>query len=213
MKVLVYDDNIGRQDALMYLIREQKDMHFLAAFRNCNNVIDEVGKLAPDVILMDIDMPGINGIEGLKLIRKNFPKVMIIMQTVFEDDEVIFEAIQAGAHGYFLKSTPPQKLIDGIKEVLEGGAPMTSIVARKVLESFRFKESNHTHNKSELTDAELRILSELVKGISYKMIAENLSISYHTVNGHIKKIYEKLHVNSATEAVIKAIDKNLLPRP
>lgn len=210
IKVLVYDDNRGRQEALQLLLSESSGMEFLGAFQNCNNVVSEVRHLKPDVVLMDIDMPGVNGIEGLKLIRKNFPGVMVVMQTVFEEEERIFEAIQSGAHGYFLKKTPPHKLIEGINDVLEGGAPMTASVARKVLEMFQKKPNVKTDTNFELTERELQILSLLVKGMSYKMIADQCSISWHTVNSHFKKIYEKLHVHSATEAVAKAIDQKIV---
>ena len=210
IKVLVYDDNRGRQEALQLLLSESSGMEFLGAFQNCNNVVSEVRHLKPDVVLMDIDMPGVNGIEGLKLIRKNFPEVMVVMQTVFEEEERIFEAIQSGAHGYFLKKTPPHKLIEGIKDVLEGGAPMTASVARKVLEMFQKKPNVKADTNFELTERELQILSLLVKGMSYKMIADQCNISWHTVNSHFKKIYEKLHVHSATEAVAKAIDQKIV---
>src|SRR6266508_4578765 len=187
-KIAVYDDNKGRQEALKLLIEFSDDMVFIGARENCNTVEEDMATLLPDVVLMDIDMPGVNGIEGLKRIRNCAPHVFIIMQTVFEDEEKIFEAIHAGAHGYFLKKPHPNKLIEGIRDVLEGGAPMTSSVARKVLE----------------------ILSMLTKGMSYKMIAEECNISFHMVNSHLKKIYEKLHVHSATEAVAKAIDQRLV---
>src|SRR5215831_6388132 len=112
IRVLVYDDNKGRQEALQLLLENRKDMEFAGAFENCNHVVEDVEKLLPDVILMDIDMPGVNGIEGLKLIRQHAPGVHIIMQTVFEDDEKIFSAMRAGAHGYFLKKTPPSRLVE-----------------------------------------------------------------------------------------------------
>jgi DNA-binding NarL/FixJ family response regulator len=153
-------------------------------------------------------MPGTNGIEGLKRIRKQAPQVFIIMQTVFEDEEKIFTAIHAGAHGYFLKNTKPDKLIEGIHDVLEGGAPMTPSVARKVLNMFAQESSNRNKNPFDLTEREIEILSMLGKGLSYKMIADASGISFHTVNSHLKKIYEKLHVHSATEAVSKAFSKS-----
>jgi len=207
IRVLVYDDNKGRQEALQLLIENRSDMEFVGSFENCNHVVEDVQTLQPDVVLMDIDMPGVNGIEGLKLIRKNAPNILIIMQTVFEDDEKIFAAIRSGAHGYFLKKTPPAKLIEGIHDVIEGGAPMTASVARKVLEVFHQQQGN---NHFDLTSRELEILSMLMKGMSYKMIADACKITFHTVNAHCKKIYEKLHVHSATEAVAKAIEKKIV---
>ena len=206
-KILVFDDNRGRREALQLLIESSGDLEFVGARENCNNVEADILQLKPDVVLMDIDMPGTNGIEGLKRIRTQAPEVFIIMQTVFEDDEKIFTAIHAGAHGYFLKKTKPDKLIEGIRDVLEGGAPMTSSVARKVLQMFTQQASDKRVNQFDLTDRELEILSMLGKGMSYKMIADAGCISFHTVNSHLKKIYEKLHVHSATEAVSKVFSK------
>ena len=206
-KILVFDDNRGRREALQLLIESSDDLKFVGARENCNNVEADILQLRPDVVLMDIDMPGTNGIEGLKRIRTQAPEVFIIMQTVFEDDEKIFTAIHAGAHGYFLKKTKPDKLIEGIRDVLEGGAPMTSSVARKVLQMFTQQASDKRVNQFDLTDRELEILSMLGKGMSYKMIADAVCITFHTVNSHLKKIYEKLHVHSATEAVSKVFSK------
>ena len=132
------------------------------------------------------------------------------MQTVFEHEKKIFEAIHAGADGYFLKKTDPDKLIEGIRDVLEGGAPMTPSVAKKVLEMFQHQASGKKENFFDLTPREVDILSMLTKGMSYKMIANATNLRYHTVNSHLKKIYEKLHVHSATEAVAKAFDQGLV---
>jgi len=209
IKVLVYDDNRGRLEGLRLLINQSNDMTCIGTYENCSNVVEQVRTLNPDVVLMDIDMPLVNGIAGLKLIRKHFPDTMVIMQTVFEEEEKIFDAIRSGAHGYFLKKTPPQKLIEGIRDVRDGGAPMTASVARKVLEVFQHQPQKG-QNKFDLTDREFEILSHLVKGMSYKMIADKAEISWHTVNSHCKKIYEKLHVHSASEAVAKAIDQKII---
>jgi DNA-binding NarL/FixJ family response regulator len=209
IKVLIYEDNKGRQEALQLLLQHTSDMECVGVYENCEHVVEDIETTKPDVVLMDIDMPKVNGIEGLKLIRQHAPGVLIIMQTVFENDEKIFQAIRAGAHGYFLKKTPSQKLIEGIREVLDGGAPMTPTVARKVLEMYH-EQPTTKQEKFDLSERELEILSLLVKGLSYKMIADAAGISWHTVNGHFKKIYEKLHVHSATEAVKKAIDNKLV---
>ena len=155
-------------------------------------------------------MPQVNGIEGLKLIRQHAPHVMIIMQTVFEEEEKIFDAIRSGANGYFLKKTSPDKLIEGIRDVIDGGAPMTASVARKVLEVFQQQSPSGEKPQFDLTSRELEILSYLVKGLSYKMIAGACNITWHTVNFHCKKIYEKLHVHSATEAVAKALESKIV---
>ena len=206
-KILVYDDNRGRHEALQLLIESSGDMEFVGARENCNHVETDINEVQPDVVLMDIDMPGTNGIEGLIRLRNQASSVFIIMQTVFEDDEKIFKAIHAGAHGYFLKKTRPEKLIEGIRDVLEGGAPMTPSVARKVLSMLAQQSQESSKNEFELTGREIEILSMLSKGMSYKMIADAGGISFHTVNSHLKKIYEKLHVHSATEAVSKAFSR------
>lgn len=203
MKITIYEDNKGRVDALKLLFENYPEIEVMGFFENCENVIYETRTLLPDLILMDINMPIVNGIEGTRIIRQNFPNVIIIMQTIFEDETNIFDAIQAGAQGYILKSTSTTKLIDAIKEAVEGGAPMTPSIARRVIDTFRKPISIKKIDGFELSEKENNILELLSKGMSYKQIAFESNISYHTVNSHIKKIYEKLHVNSATEAIVK----------
>ncbi len=211
IKVMIFDDNQGRLESLSMLINQFDDMTCVGTFENCENIIERVKATMPDVVLMDIDMPGLNGIEGLKLIRRSVPGVLVIMQTVFEDEDKIFEAVKSGAHGYFLKKTSPAKLIEGIRDVMEGGAPMTPSVAKKVLEAFTRPSLNNKRGAEfDLTPRELEILGHLVKGASYKMIADACGISWHTVNSHFKKIYEKLHVHSATEAISVAIEQKII---
>jgi DNA-binding NarL/FixJ family response regulator len=207
---IICEDNNDYRESLVAFLDEYEELVCCGSFANADNVIEKINSCKPDVVLMDIDMPEVNGIEGLKLIRIHAPAVLVIMQTVFENNEKIFEAIRAGAHGYFLKKTPAQKLIEGIREVMAGGAPMTPVVARKVLEMYREQPETAKQAQFNLSERELQILSLLVKGMSYKMIADAAGISWHTVNGHFKKIYEKLHVHSATEAVKKAIDQKLI---
>ena len=203
MKITVYEDNKGRTDALKLLFQDYPEIEVLGFFANCENVIYETRTLLPDLILMDINMPIVNGIEGTRIVRQNFPNVIIIMQTIFEDETNIFNAIQAGAQGYILKSTSTTKLIEAIKEAHEGGAPMTPSIARRVIDAFRKPLSIQKEEVFVLSEKENNILELLSKGMSYKQIAVESNISYHTVNSHIKKIYEKLHVNSATEAIVK----------
>jgi DNA-binding NarL/FixJ family response regulator len=209
IKVAVFDDNKPRRELLEMLLNSTEGMQCTGAFEDCRDVVKNIVQNVPDVVLMDIDMPYVNGIEGLQLIKKQFPDVRILMQTVFEDDEKIFAAICAGADGYILKKTPPAMLIDAISECMSGGAPMTPTVARQVLQLF-----NNRNKKSvtdfNLTERETEILSMLVQGLSYKMIAEKCNVSYSTVNSHITHIYEKLHVKSGTEAVAKAIENKIV---
>jgi DNA-binding NarL/FixJ family response regulator len=160
---------------------------------------------------MDIQMPGISGIEGAAVIRQEFPELPVLMLTVFEDESKVFAVVCAGANGYILKSTPPVKLLDAIKEVSEGGSPMTSSIAAKVLKMF--KDQNPKTNLVEnidLSSREKEILALLVDGLSYKLIADELFISYETVHSHVKKIYQKLHVNSVNEAISKALRNKLV---
>lgn len=209
IKVAVFDDNKPRRELLEMLLNSTTGMECTGAFEDCRNVIKNIVQNIPDVVLMDIDMPHVNGIEGLQLIRNQFPQVKILMQTVFEDDDKIFAAICAGADGYILKKTPPAKLIDSISEAMCGGAPMTPTVARQVLQLFNNRNKKSTID-FHLTTREHEILSMLVQGLSYKMIAEKCNLSYSTVNSHITHIYEKLHVKSGTEAVAKAIEQKII---
>jgi DNA-binding NarL/FixJ family response regulator len=209
-RVIVFDDNKDRRESLELLISIKEDMECIGTFENVKHVLSDIQESQPDVVLMDIDMPEINGIEAVRQIRTKYPKLFIIMQTVFEDEEKITSAISAGADGYILKKTSPDKLIEGIREVLEGGAPMTPSVAKLVLRLFH---STHVHQgraESTLSEREKEVLSLLVKGNSYKMIADQCGISPFTVNAHIRKIYEKLQVHSVAEAVNKALTQRLV---
>ena len=210
IKVVVFEDNMSRRELLAMLLNSTAGMQCIGAFEDGREVIKNLVGEIPDVVLMDIDMPHVNGIEAMLAIKKQFPRVKVLMQTVFEDNEKIFEAICSGADGYILKKAPPAKLIDAITEVLSGGAPMTPTVARQVLLLFNQKNKKSIATDFNLTDREQEILSMLVQGLSYKMIAEKCSVSYSTVNSHISHIYEKLHVKSGTEAVAMAIQKKIV---
>ena len=211
INVVIYDDHKNRRDGLKLLIDLEPDMVCLADFDNCISVVNDLSEINPDVVLMDIDMPGMSGIEAVKLVRANHPSTLIIMQTVFDDDDKIFNSIRAGANGYFLKKTDPEKLIEGIREVVQGGAPMTASVARRILNFFNEQAAGKTNDTFNLSAKETEVLSLLVKGYSQKMIAGELNISRFTVNNHLAKIYEKLHVHNATEAVATALNKKIVP--
>lgn len=214
VKVIIYDDNPSRRDSLGLLIGSDHRLELLGAMADCSNVVEEVRHLMPDVILMDIQMPGIDGIEAVRMIHQEFPAVKVIMQTVFEDDEKIFNSLKNGASGYILKKAAPEKVIEAIRDVYEGGAPITPAVAGKVLQFFINLQVPAVPIADEfaLSAREIEILAYLSEGLSYKMIADRCHISVHTVAAHIRKIYEKLQVNSATEAIAKAGRYNALNR-
>jgi DNA-binding NarL/FixJ family response regulator len=208
IKVLIYEDNPQFREGLCMLLNGTDGFEVLASYKNCSNIEDEISAWKPDVVLMDIDMPGTNGIEGLQRLRKVNPEVKVLMLTVFDDNKNVFDAIKAGANGYILKKTQPSKLIEYIQEANTGGAPMTSSIATQVLRMF---SETHTRISADydLSSREKEVLQHLVNGYSYKMIAADMFIAVDTVRSHIKKIYEKLHVNSKSEAVAKAFRDNI----
>ncbi|MEZ4799576.1 MAG: response regulator transcription factor [Flavobacteriales bacterium] len=208
IKVAIFDDNQNQRDSLQYYISMFDDFQLVGAFPDCTEVASAIQLTKPDVVLMDIDMPEVSGIEAAKIIKSKFPKTIIIMQTVFEDDDKVFDSLKNGASGYLLKKTSPEKIVEAIRDAYEGGSPITPAIATKMLRYFQ--EQNQATTNYSLTDREKNILSLMVEGLSYKMIAEKESISFHTVNSHIRKIYEKLHVHSLGEAVSKALKENLI---
>jgi DNA-binding NarL/FixJ family response regulator len=210
IKVTIFDDNDSLRDSVAMLLKESGDFTLVGAYADCLDVTTNIRNTKPDVVIMDIDMPGMNGIEAVKVIRNNFPAVQILMFTVFDDDEKVFAAIKAGAGGYILKNADPQNLLHAISEVYNGGAPMTRGIARKVL--LQFQDMLPDENKDyHLSQREKEVLALLVEGHPYKVIGSKLNITYDTVRAHMKKIYEKLHVASMTEAVAKAINQKLFP--
>jgi len=208
LSVLIYEDNPLLRESVSTMIQSNRELKLAAAVENVLNVEAEVKSHNPDFILMDIDMPGMSGIEAVQKIRKFNKQVPIIMLTVFDDNTHVFEALQSGASGYLLKKHISTKLFDAIQEVLEGGAPMSPSIARMVLASMQQKPA--VENPYQLTAREKEILTSLSKGNSYKLIASEFAISIDTVRTHIKKIYEKLQVHSQTEAVSKAIHEKLV---
>jgi DNA-binding NarL/FixJ family response regulator len=208
LSVLIYEDNPLLRESVSTMIQSNREFKLEAGFEHVLNVEAEVRSYNPDVILMDIDMPGMSGIEAVKKIRKFNNTVPIIMLTVFDDNTHVFEALQSGASGYLLKKHISTKLFDAIQEVLDGGAPMSPSIARMVLASMQQKPA--VENPYQLTAREKEILTSLSKGNSYKLIASEFGISIDTVRTHIKKVYEKLHVHSQTEAVSKAIHEKLV---
>ena len=210
IKVVIFEDNHNLRVGLYQLINGSAGYACVGAFENCSNVLKNIKDTNPDIVLMDIEMPGVNGIEGVRMIREKYPDLKILMQTVFEENEKIFQSILAGAAGYILKDTPPYRILEAIKEIYEGGAPMSPSIATKVLKMVTQPHASPKVNSFDLSPREKEILACLVQGMSYKLIAETCFISVETVRGHIKKIYDKLHVHSKGEAIAKAIKGNIV---
>lgn len=208
VRVAIFDDKKPVREAISLLIDGTEGLEFAGAYADCTNLVAHLKAARPDVILMDIEMPGMDGLEAVKVIKQEFPEMIVLMQTVFEDDDKVFDAICNGASGYLLKKTPPAKLMDSIVEAYQGGAPMSPAVAKKTLQLFqRYFTPNTDYN---LTSREKEVLQSMTRCHSYKMIADNLSISYDTVRSHVRNIYEKLHVACMSEAVAKALKERLV---
>ncbi len=209
-RIVIFDDNDNRREGLDLLLSLSDGFDCVGTFRDCSHVLEDIKNTNPDVVLMDIDMPLVNGIEGVKKIRTLYPNLKILMQTVFEDDDKIFQSICAGADGYILKKATPNELMKAIEEVMEGGAPMTPSIARQVLRMVNKPASQQAIPNFDLTPRQLEILSLLVEGLSYKMISARCQISLPTVSSHMQAIFEKLQVNSGTEAVAKALHNKII---
>lgn len=205
IKVAIFEDNRNLRESLFQLIDGSDGFRCVGAFANCDRLIQNIKESRPDVVLMDIEMPGLSGIEAIKILKENFPEIKVLMETIFEDNNKIFDSICNGAEGYILKNTPPVFILSAIKDIYEGGAPMTPSVASKVLKMFKKNSSPALKEETGLTEREKEILVLLVDGMSYKKIAATCFISADTVSGHIKNIYKKLQVHSKSEAVAKAI--------
>jgi DNA-binding NarL/FixJ family response regulator len=205
IKVVIFEDNRSLREGLAAMIGGTTGFDCVGAFPNCNNLLKNISQAKPDVILMDIEMPGINGIEAVAMIKEDHPEMKILMETIFDDDEKIFNSICAGAEGYILKHTSPAEIMDAIKEIYEGGSPMTPSIANRVLKMVKSRPENGSKDLFDLSPREKEILTCLVKGMSYKMVADACYISIETVNVHVKNIYRKLQVHSKSEAVAKAL--------
>ena len=213
LRIAIFDDNKNIRESISLLLRTVPGFEVVGSFSHVLDCVDDVRDCKPDIVLMDIEMPGMTGIEAVKSIKKEFPHVQVLMQTVFEDDDRVFDSICAGASGYILKNYLNTKLIESITELQYGGSPMSPSVARKVLNKMQQIPQHVKPEESpdyQLTPREKEVLTCLVNGQSYKMIAADLHISYETVRSHVKKIYEKLHVASLTEVVAKAIHQRLV---
>jgi DNA-binding NarL/FixJ family response regulator len=208
IKVSLVEDNDEIRESLSELISQSPGFECVGSFSNPRKAIAEIPKSDAEVVLMDINLntPGFSGIECTKQIKEIAPSVQILMLTVYEDSEKIFESLKVGASGYLLKRTAPARLFEAIEEVHKGGSPMTSQIARMVVESFRNPATERSDDLG-LSKREMEILDLLSKGYRYKEISESLFISLDTVRSHVRNIYDKLHVRSRTEAVVKFLKK------
>lgn len=209
MTIWLVEDNQRLRTNTRELINESPGLTCVLAVESCEEALSHLDTdAAPDVILMDIGLPGLDGIEGIRKVKSIAPSIQVIMLTVFDDNERIFQAISAGASGYLLKSAPPDRIIESLKEILTGGAPINAQIARKMLDMFATITS--PKGEYEITRAEKNILRLLVDGEPKKQIAHQLGVSFHTVDSHLRNIYTKLQVNSRSGAVAKALRERLL---
>ena len=209
IRIIIFEDNDRLRESLAYLLQSVPDYEVLGDYNNCEDAVNITRVYMPDVVLMDIDMPGESGIKGVSMVKETRPQTSVIMYTVFEDDEKLFQCLCAGANGYLLKKTPPEKLFESIREVVEGGAPMSPSIAKKVIGSFQSVKTAHLANQYNLTERELDVLQLLSKGHSTKAIAGKLNIAFTTVRSHLKNIYVKLHVNCGKEAIAKILAEHI----
>jgi DNA-binding NarL/FixJ family response regulator len=208
IKVGIIEDNEFLRGSLCNLFDNTEGLRCVLSLNNLLNINSEISKTQPDILLMDIGLPNISGIEGVRMVKTLYPGIQVMMFTVFEDNDKIFDAIKSGASGYMLKKTPAEDIIEAIRELYNGGAPMSASIARKVLLSFQ-REPEHKLDSYLLTPRELEVLYGLVDGLSYKKIADKHFVSISTVRTHICNIYQKLHVNSRAQAVNKVTGGNL----
>jgi DNA-binding NarL/FixJ family response regulator len=202
ISIIIFEDNEQLRQSLVVLLKSSSDFAVIGDYSHCLDVSNITRRLKPDVVIMDIDLPEQNGIHGTRMIKEARPETLVIMYTMFEDDKKIFDSLCAGANGYILKTTTPYKLFDAIKEVTEGGAPMSPTIAKRVLQTFQQRNIKQAYN---LSARENEILELLTEGYSIKLIASELKIAYETVRSHLKNIYSKLHVNCGKEAIAKVL--------
>lgn len=206
--VSIYEDNEKLRELIELLLGSTEEFSVKGTYNNCESIATKIETDEPDVVIMDIDMPEYDGIGGVKTVKAAKPHIKVIMHTVFDDDDRLFQCLSNGADGYILKKDSPTNLFHAIQDVLEGGAPMSPGIAKRILETFRRVEP--TKPTYHITEREQEVLQLLVKGYSYKMIAYDRKISIETVRRHLKNIYHKLHVQCGTEAVAKAIREHLV---
>ncbi len=206
ISIIIFEDNDRLRESLAYLLQSMPDYEVVGDYNNCTDAANITRVYKPDVVLMDIDMPGETGIKGVSMVKEARPQTAVIMYTVFEDADKLFQCLCAGANGYLLKKMAPEKIFESIREVMEGGAPMSPSIAKKVIESFQPVKAN---NQYDLTEREREVLQLLSKGHSTKVIADKLQIAFNTVRSHLKNIYAKLHVNCGKEAIAKVLAEHI----
>jgi len=206
-KVLIFEDNFLMQESLKALLEMNDDISVCGVYDNAKDILRIYEQTLPDLIISDIDMPGVNGLEGLKQVKGKYPEAKVMIFTVFEDNDKVLNAICLGANGYVLKSSTADKITESIFDVINGGAPLTPSIASKILQHFPRQRFSNSKEMESLTAKEKEVLERLAKGYSYKMIAAELDKSFETIRSQIKKIYKKLNVQSNAEAIIKALNK------
>jgi len=207
--VAIIEDHQKFRECLEFLLNNTAGYRCIGSFRSMEEALAKINLNLPDVALVDIGLPGMSGVEGVRILKERYPALVMLMNTVYDDDERIFQALCAGASGYLLKKTPPAKVLESLQEAIAGGAPMSPEVARRVLALFREVRAPEPRDH-DLTPHELRLLKLLVEGHSYKTAAATLGVSVKTISFHLQKIYEKLQVHSKSEAVAKAFRKGLV---
>ncbi len=208
-KIVIVEDHREFRESLAFMVNATAGYRCAGAFRTMEEAVEKIPALAPDVVLSDIGLPGMSGIDGVRILKERYPQLLILMLTVYDDDDRIFDALCAGASGYLLKKTPPARLLDSLKEAVCGGAPMSPEVARRVIALFRDIRPPERVDY-DLTPHETRLLKLLVEGHNYKTAAAALGVTTATISFHLQRIYEKLQVHSKSEAVSKALRNRLV---
>jgi len=209
IRVAIFEDNDRLRGALSRLVESTDGLLLAGAFDSCRRVVNDVESSSPDVVLMDIGLPEVSGIEGVRLVTERFPRVRVLMLTVHDDEQRVFEAVAGGASGYLLKKTPAAEIVHAVRAVLAGGVPMSPSVARRVLHLLR-SSAPPPPRDCRLSERELEVLALLAAGHTYQRVADACFVSLDTVRTHVRSIYEKLHVHSKSEAVAKAIRQGLV---
>jgi len=207
IRIVIVEDNKTIREGLKVLINATEGLKCVANYKSCEDMLNNLKEDSPDLILMDIGLPGMSGIEGIRKVKEIIPDMLILVLSVYEDDDNIFNALCTGACGYLVKKTPPARLIEAIEEAYKGGSPMSAHIARKVVNYFQNNVKKSDNLEISLSDREKNVLTSLSKGNSYKLIADSECISLDTVRYHIRNIYRKMHVHSQTEAVATALRK------